>query len=228
MVWQFVPRARKEAQVDKITNIIRAFSEDHAARLSGLSTNQLKHWDRSGFFRPSFADDNRKAVFSRIYSFRDIASLRVLAELRRQQVSLQHLRKVSEKLSHLGDDKWTKTTLYVVKKRVVFIEPETEKPREILSGQYTFAISLIDVCADVQKDIDALSRRDDSKIGKIERNRWVAHNAFVIAGTRIPVQAIKNYNEAGYSVDQILKEYPDITKRDVEAAIAHEGKDEAA
>jgi uncharacterized protein (DUF433 family) len=212
----------------EITNIVSAFGEDQAARLAGLTTNQLKHWDRTGFFRPSFADDNRKAAFSRIYSFRDIASLRVLAALRKQDVSLQHLRKVSEKLSHLGDERWTKTTLYVLKKRVVFIDPETEKPREIVSGQYTFEIRLIDVYSDVQRDIDEMRRRDASKVGKIERSRWVAHNAFVIAGTRIPVRAIKNFHEAGYTVEQILKEYPDITPRDVKAALAHDEKEEAA
>ncbi len=208
--------------------VIQAFSEEHVERLTGLTANQLRHWDRTGFFTPSFADENRKAAFSRIYSFRDVASLRVLSILRKKDVSLQHLRKVSEKLSHLGDDRWIKTTLYVLKKRVVFIEPETEKPREIVSGQYTFEIRLMDVSADVQKDIDALRRRDDSKIGKIERNRWVAHNAFVIAGTRIPVSAIKNFHDAGYTVAQILKEYPDITDSDVEAAISHAEKEVAA
>ena len=201
--------------------IIQAFSENQVARLTGLTAHQLKSWDRTGFFAPSFADENRKTPFSRIYSFRDVASLRVLAELRKQDVSLQHLRKVSQKLSHLGDDKWIKTTLYVLKKSVVFIEPESEKPREIVSGQYTFEIRLLDVSSDVQKAIEALRRRDESTIGKIERNRWVAHNAFVIAGTRIPVRAIKNFHEAGYTSAQIIREYPDLTERDIEAALSH-------
>jgi DNA-binding transcriptional MerR regulator len=208
--------------------IIQAFSEDHVARLTGLTVNQLRHWDRTGFFTPSFADPNRKAAFSRIYSFLDIASLRVLSILRSKGVSLQHLRKVSDKLSHLGESRWTKTTLYVMKKNVVFLEPETQKPREILSGQYTFEIRLMDVSADVQKAIEALHRRDDSKVGKIERNRWVAHNAYVIAGTRIPVSAIKNFHDAGYSDRQILREYPDISQADIKAALAHKEKEEAA
>jgi DNA-binding transcriptional MerR regulator len=207
--------------------VIQAFSEDNVARLTGLTANQLRHWDRTGFFAPSFADDNRKAAFSRVYSFLDIASLRVLSTLRKQEVSLQHLRQVSDKLSHLGSERWTKTTLYVLKKKVVFLEPGTEKPREVVSGQYTFSIRLMDVVADVQKDIDALRRRDDSKIGKIERNRWVAHNAYVIAGTRIPVDAIKEFHEAGYSVEKIQREYPDLTPSDIEAAIAHK-EEEAA
>jgi DNA-binding transcriptional MerR regulator len=207
--------------------VIQAFSEENVARLTGLTVNQLRHWDRTGFYTPSFAEDNRKAAFSRIYSFLDIASLRVLSELRKQNVSLQHLRQVSDTLSHLGAERWTKTTLYVLKKRVVFLEPETDKPREVVSGQYTFSLRLIDVVQDIQKDIDALRRRNDSKVGKIERSRWVAHNAYVIAGTRIPVSAIKEFHEAGYSVGKIQREYPDLTPKDIKAAIAHK-EEEAA
>lgn len=214
--------------MSEISNVASAFSVDQVARLTGLTTNQLTNWDRTGFFSPKFADENRKAAFSRIYSFRDVASLRVLSALRKQNVSLQHLRKVSEKLSHLGDDRWTKTTLYVVNKKVAFIEPETQAHREILSGQYTFELQLIDVCADLKKDVEDLRRRDASTFGKIERNRWVAHNSFVIAGTRIPVRAIKNFHSAGFSVHQILKEYPDLAESDIKAAIAHEEKEEAA
>jgi uncharacterized protein (DUF433 family) len=49
----------------------------------------------------------------------------------------------------------------------------------------------------------------------------VAHNAPVLAGTRIPVRAIKRFNEAGYSVAQILSEYPTLTESDVVAALAY-------
>jgi len=111
-----------------MNTVISAFSEDHVERLTGLSVHQLRHWDRTGFFTPAFADENRKVAFSRVYSFKDIASLRVLSVLRNQYgVSLQHLRQVSHKLSHLDDSKWTRTTLYVLKKKVLFTDPETSR-----------------------------------------------------------------------------------------------------
>jgi uncharacterized protein (DUF433 family) len=49
----------------------------------------------------------------------------------------------------------------------------------------------------------------------------------VIAGTRIPINAVKDFHAAGYSTDQIIKEYPDLTAEDVEAALAHKAKDAA-
>ena len=135
---------------------------------------------------------------------------------------------MSTKLSHLEDDKWTKTTLYVLKKKVVFVDPETQVPREIVSGQYAIGIALDAVISDTKRDVERFRERPREKIGQIERHRQVAQNAAVIAGTRIPVAAIKRFHEAGYSVDQIIDQYPDLAKKDVEAALAHQDKNAAA
>ncbi|HEX9903523.1 MAG TPA: MerR family transcriptional regulator, partial [Propylenella sp.] len=107
---------RLNGQRDAIdaNNVIRAFSAEHVTRLTGLSKGQLRYWDRTGFFRPRFAFEDRSKAFSRIYSFRDLVGLRTLALLRKEhKVSLQHLRKVAEKLSHLKESLWSETVLYV-------------------------------------------------------------------------------------------------------------------
>lgn len=56
----------------------------------------------------------------------------------------------------------------------------------------------------------------------VEQSRRVLRNAPVIAGTRIPTAAVKRYKEAGFTVEQILAEYPDLTRQDVEAALKFE------
>ena len=43
-----------------------------------------------------------------------------------------------------------------------------------------------------------------------------------LAGTRIPVHAIKSFHDHGYSVSEIIGEYPDLTSEDVEAALNHD------
>jgi len=200
-------------------NVISAFAEDHVERLTGVSRAQLHHWDKSGFYLPSFADKNRSTPFSRVYSFKDIVALRVLNSLRNQfNVSLQHLREASERLSHLAADKWTGTRLWVLNKKVVWQEPGSGKPQEIISGQYVVPVVLEIVVADTIKAIAELNIRGLSKIGQIEKSRYIGHNAPVFAGTRIPVSAINRYFAAGYSVPEILKEYPDLSAADVEAA----------
>jgi DNA-binding transcriptional MerR regulator len=205
-----------------------AFSEDHVERLTGITTHQLRYWDRTGFFHPEFAAEDRREAFSRVYSFKDVVSLRVLNMLRNQHnVPLPHLREVSKKLAHLADEKWTKTTLYVLKKRVNFEEPDTGRKREVVSGQYALGIPLAVVVEDTERDVKEFQQRDASKVGTIAQNRLVAHNASVIAGTRISTAAIRRFSDAGYSVSEILAEYPGLTECDVVAALAHEARSAA-
>jgi len=84
------------------------------------------------------------------------------------------------------------------------------------------------VVSDTRKAVEVLLKRNPSEIGKFERNRNVSHNSLVIAGTRIPVSTIKEFSAAGYSVSKILKEYPSLSRKDVEAAIAFKDKRNAA
>lgn len=206
------------------TNVISAFSEDQVECLTGVSRRQLRYWDRTDFFKPAFAGEDRRTPYSRIYSFKDVTSLRVLNVLRNQfSVSLQHLRDVRKRLALLSDEKWTAVQLFVLNKRVVFVEPGSRQHREIVSGQYVIGIPLSVVVSDTKQDIANLYKRDQSQIGKFERARYINHNALVIAGTRIPVAAIKRFAEDGYSVDQIMREYPTLKRGDIIAAIGHKG-----
>ncbi|OEC94421.1 hypothetical protein A9Z06_33370 [Rhizobium sp. YK2] len=61
----------------------------------------------------------------------------------------------------------------------------------------------------------------------MERKKNVVQSEPVIAGTRIRVDTIKNFHEAGFTVEQILAEYPSLKREDVEAAIRH-GSSKAA
>ena len=200
-------------------NVIGAFSEADAARLSGLSVGQLRGWDRRDFLKPSYAEPDRSLPYSRIYSFRDIVSLRVLGQLRNvYKVTMQHLGKVSKKLEHLGDAKWSAATLYVLGRRVVFDDPRIVRRIEIVSGQQVFDIPLRIAILDTKKAILELNRRSDCTSGKVVHGKFTLQNEPVFAGTRIPVAAIKRYIDAGYISDYILKEFPDLTESDIETA----------
>jgi DNA-binding transcriptional MerR regulator len=171
-------------------NVVSAFTEEHVSRLTGISKRQLRYWDNDGFFVPSMAYGDRTRPYSRLYSFRDVVSLKVLNELRNEsKVSLPHLREVKDKLAHLGDDMWSKTTLYVFKRRVVFDNPETKAKEEVVSGQGVLQIPLKVVTGDMKEQVKELSRRDHTVVGKFDQRRGVAHNQLVIAGTRIPGEA---------------------------------------
>lgn len=210
-------------------NVIGAFSEGDAARLSRLSVGQLRSWDRKGFVQPSYAVPDRSLPYSRIYSFRDLVSLRVLGQLRNvYKVPLQHLRKVSDMLAHLGDAKWTVTTLYVLGKRVVFDDPRNDQRTEVVSGQRVFDIPLGVVISDTKKAIAELNHRSEAEKGKVVHGKFTLQNEPVFEGTRIPVSAVKRYLDANFSPEAILAEFPDLTLADINTARAFDNGQSAA
>lgn len=214
------------APILDISSVVAAFSEEHVERITGLAKGRLRYWARTGFFKPSYADEDARLPFSRFYSFKDIVALRTLEKLRVQNsVPLQHLRKVAEALSHLKDDLWTKTTLFVWDRKVSFVNPFTRTREEVLSGQYLLPIPipLKKVIEDTTSDIVNLTSRRQSEVGRISRSRGVNRNQWVVSGTRISVAAIKRLHEDGLSIQAIIDEYPDLTQEDVEAAINHKG-----
>lgn len=205
---------------DTNSKVVMAFTEDQVERLANISKRQLRHWDRIGFFEPSLGHEDRSLPYSRLYSFRDIACLRVLNALRNEAgVSLPHLRQVKEKLAHLGDRMWSATTLYVLRKKVVFDNPETEEREEIVSGQGVLQIPLKVVTGSIEAEIERLRQRSDADLGSIEQKRGVMQNQPVITGTRIPTRSIRAFAEAGYSVQEIIEQYPELTPADVVAAM---------
>jgi uncharacterized protein (DUF433 family) len=207
--------------------VIAAFTIDQASRLTGVSRRQLSAWDRSSFFSPSLINGERGA-YTRLYSFRDLLSLKVLSQLRNEtRVSLSHLREVKQDLAHLGDDMWVKSTLYLLGRRVV-IERDDATRHEAGSGQEVFQIPLRVVVGGMRERIEELNRRGEGEIGQIERKRGVVQNQVLISGTRIPVASVKEFADAGYSIADILKEYPTLSEEDVKAAISFTDERSAA
>ena len=78
------------------------------------------------------------------------------------------------------------------------------------------------IIEDTNNDVTALRTRTPESMGRVDRSRGVLRNAWVVAGTRIPVHAIKSFHEHGYSVSDIIGEYPDLTPEDVEASLNHD------
>lgn len=210
--------------MDDVSPAVFAFTADQVARLKGLSMDRLREWDSAGFFQPRYAHSDRRTPYSRIYSFRDVVGLRVLKILRTDyKVSLRHLKDVAQELSQHSREPWSELRLYVLNREVHFNEPDTGTPRGVLGGQYAL-LPLEDVEEDMRARVAAMRRRADEAVGRIQQRRNVVRNAPVIAGTRIPVSAIQRFAKAGYSTEDIQKEYPSLTRKDIEAAKAYKLK----
>jgi len=208
-----------------------AFTADHVCRLTGLSGRQLRYWDATEFFSPTLVAGHRRRAFGRIYSFRDVVGLRAIAILRNEhRIPLQELRRVGEWLHRHHEMLWSSLRFALLaRKRVVFYEPETgvaTEPRG--KGQVVLEITLEPIANEMENAAGRLRDRTPEQFGQLARNRYVVHNAWVVAGTRIPTSAIWNFHRAGYSFDAIIREYPRLTMADVERAINFESHRKAA
>jgi uncharacterized protein (DUF433 family) len=201
--------------------VVAAFTEEQAGCLTGVSLRQMRYWNQSGFFIPSLDMRGEGEPSLRLYSFRDLVCLKIISQLRsRSKVPLLHLKEVKDSLAHLGEDVWAKTTLYVLDKRVVFRTPATGENEDAVSGQGVLRIPLQVVSGDMAEAVRAMRQRPASSLGQIDATRLGAKHP-VIAGTRIPVRSIKDFADAGYSIERILEQYPSLTPDDVRAAMAY-------
>jgi len=205
---------------------IVAFTSEHVCRLTGLSVGQVRYWDDTEFFSPTVVDGHRRRAFGRIYSFRDVVGLRTIAILRKKhKVPLQQLRRVGEWLHVHHETPWSSLRFALAGRKVVFIDPATGTPTEPSGeGQKVLDIALELIANEMREAAQRLQTRGSEQIGRVVRNRYVVHNAWTLAGTRVPTQAIWNFHQAGYDTLAILREYPRLAAKDVEAAIEWEAK----
>lgn len=207
----------------RTTDPVFAFSAEQVRKLTGLSDHQLRYWDKTGFFSPSYGEANRRRPFSRVYSFRDVVGLRTIATLR-SSLPLQQLRKLGAWLSEHYDTPWSSLRFAVAGEQVFFRDPDdgdwvATRPR----GQAVLRdFHLQDIAEQTTLAAERLRERDPADIGRVEQKRFVMHNAPVLAGTRIRTAAVWNFHEAGYSTADMLKQFPRLTPADVDAAIAWE------
>jgi uncharacterized protein (DUF433 family) len=199
--------------------VISAFSAEQVTKITGLTSRQLSYWDGLGFFKPEFSEVFGQGRSTRFYSFTDVVGLRVLSVLRNQhRISRQKLHKIAETLHRHSKRPWSDLKLMVCNGEVVFINPQTNQGEGAITGQYVM-VPIIDHIKHVKNAAAQLSQRTKDQIGQFAQHKRVAHNQRVLAGTRVPVRAIKRFLAAGYSPEDILIEYPSITRRDVEAVM---------
>jgi uncharacterized protein (DUF433 family) len=200
-----------------------AFTTDTVSRLTGLSTRQLHSWDRKRFFIPAFADPQRRRPYSRVYSFKDIVSLRTIAELLRRGVSFSDLWKVRGFFEADDNESWSNRSFYVVGNRVFFQHQEAIIATRPL-GQVAEAtiLEIGPIARATAEDVKKLTERGEDEYGQVTKDRLIMRGAPIIAGTRIPTATIAWFVDHGYNTDEILREFPRLTWKDIQAAVGYE------
>jgi DNA-binding transcriptional MerR regulator len=81
---------------------MEGFTADQACRLTGCTPHQLRYWDRISLVKPAVQQTRGRPGVRRLYSFRDVVSLKVIRSLLDGGMSLQSVRKAYEYLRKKG------------------------------------------------------------------------------------------------------------------------------
>jgi uncharacterized protein (DUF433 family) len=203
-------------------NVLSFFSEEQASQLSGVPKNKLTYWHNTGFYKSQFSNDDWARGFTRAYSFYDIVCLRTLSILTNEHnVPLNRLRRTLSQLFQMDQSRWARETLYVLNRQVYFERPDgkleqTESTQMPLTG-----IPLKQVIGEVRRSIKSMSKRPNESAGQIVKLKNVRNSKPVFKDSGVPVSTVKEYLASGRSTEDILRDFPSLTKVDIEAARAY-------
>ena len=143
----------------------------------------------------------------------------VASELRKQGVSLQHIRRIVGHLRQQGYESPLREVRFARSgDRVVFqhTDGSWEASRRPFQGVMWQVIDLEEIRTRVQGRL----RRSSRDAGVIEKRRKVQASRPVFRGTRVPVEAVERYLKAAKSTQEIIEAFPSLTEEDIEAAEA--------
>jgi DNA-binding transcriptional MerR regulator len=131
----------------------QGYRAPEAKRIAGITYRQLDYWTRTGLVTPSINDAHGSGS-QRLYSFQDLATLRVIKKLLDTGVSLQRVRKAVEHLQ--GMNRRPHGVTLMSDGEGVYEAHSPEAVVDLLKGgQGVFAISLDAVYDDLEDTVNA-------------------------------------------------------------------------
>jgi DNA-binding transcriptional MerR regulator len=198
-------------------NVI-AFPDTKAARLARVSMRRLRYWEDTNLVRPSIKRQLSERNTVRLYSFEDLLSLLVVAELRTERdMTLQHIRRVVRHLHQRGYQAPLRELKFAtVGSEIYFQHPDSSWEGDLAPDQ--IVLEKILRLEPLRAPISRAAQRPAKDAGRVVRQRGVHASAPVFAGTRIRVSTVQGYLQHGYDTEAILEAFPDLRPADVEEA----------
>ncbi|HEY0554733.1 MAG TPA: DUF433 domain-containing protein [Thermoanaerobaculia bacterium] len=211
-------------------DISGAYTAERAAALSGVPKSTAYYWARKGHLLPSVS---QKPL---LWSYTDLLALRTIYWLRQPKsafdrdvpaTSMSQVRRALRQLQALDLDLFAEgqSTLAVTLAGEIVINADA-MPLQLVDGQY-LERKLVNIVGPFEglegtKGPDLLWPRPTVQIlpGKIS-------GAPHISGSRVPTQSIYALSKRGFTVDQVAKIYPFVSRNslcesiDLEAQLTH-------
>jgi uncharacterized protein (DUF433 family) len=196
-----------------------AVSDKRAVEIAAISLQRLRYWEKTDLIIPDVERVISPRNVVRLYSLPRVVELVVASELRRQGVSLQHIRRIIAHLREQGCEAPLREVRFALSgDRVMFqhTDGSWEDSRQPFQGVMWQVIDLDEIRARIRGRL----ARSGSDAGVIEKRRKVQASKPVFRGTRVPVEAVEGYLKAGKSVREIIEAFPSLTEEDIGAARA--------
>jgi uncharacterized protein (DUF433 family) len=208
------------ATADDLLDDLIVLPPDRAAGLVGISRRQLAYWDLRGLIGPGIARRLSMRGNVQLYTFTDLVCLSVLAQIRRR-FSLQRMRRVVAHLRSRGYDEPLSELRFALHGRheVYFQHPDGTWEGDLRSDQ--IVIQEVIQLEPIRARIRQATRRSPEDFGKVERRRGRRASKEVFAGTRLPVTTVVAWLQNGFTTEQVIEAYPDLSPADVQVARAY-------
>ena len=131
-----------------------AFTSKQACYLSACTSHQLRYWDKVGLVSPTIQSSNGKPGVPKLYSFRDIVSLRVIKTLLDNGMSIQRVRRAWKYLTRNGNLQDQLSEVKLISDGETIYTVEDDKVFDALkSGQLAFFETIDEVTKEVREDV---------------------------------------------------------------------------
>jgi len=133
-------------------------------RIVGISYRQLDYWTRTGLVRPSVRDAKGSGT-QRLYSFQDLALLKIIKKLLDTGVSLQQVRKAVGTLRALKAPE-VGTTIVSDGSRIYAVESPEAVVDLLARGQGVFALAIDKVWTDLEGSLAKGAKRKGREVAR--------------------------------------------------------------
>jgi DNA-binding transcriptional MerR regulator len=139
----------------------QGFRVPEVTKIVGISYRQLDYWARTDLVRPSIQDAEGSGT-QRLYSFQDLATLKVIKKLLDTGVSLQQVRRAITALAKMKTPAHG-ATLVSDGSRIYAVDSPDAVVDLLAKGQGVFAIAIDRVWSDLE---GSLSKRKPTKAAR--------------------------------------------------------------
>jgi len=134
-------------------------------KIVGISYRQLDYWARTGLVRPS-VQDARGSGSQRLYSFQDLAMLKLIKRMLDSGVGLQQIRKAMGTLKELKEPALG-TTLVSDGTRIYSVESPEAVVDLLAKGQGVFAIAVDKVWTELEGALNKGNRKKGRGVASV-------------------------------------------------------------